>query len=161
MAIGICKNCKKEKKDIRLSGVSAGLCNVCYRRLIWRRKNIECKRCGRMLPNHAKGFCAGCYNSIFQIEKVRDHNIKKYHNIDLELYHKVISKCAVCDFDKLIQMHHLNHDKTDNSETNLLGLCPNHHKMIHSIEFQQEVFDILKHKGFSIPEFRYKTDNFF
>lgn len=155
-----CKNCKKIKK-IALSGKSEGLCHYCYKKLFWKPELVECKRCSRMRPNHAKGFCTGCYNSTFFLETVKLHNAKRYHQIDPKLYVKVISKCVVCDFDKLVEMHHLDHNKTNNSETNLVGLCPNHHKLIHSKKYQLEVFDILEQKGFSVPKSWYKTDNFY
>jgi|SRR3989338_11134002 len=160
MVFGICKNCNKQKK-IALSGKSEGFCNVCYRKLIWKPKIVKCPRCERLLPHHAQGLCNGCYNSVFNLENVKMHNAKRYHKIDPNLYKKIIVKCVICDFDKIVEMHHLDHNKTNNSEDNLAGLCPNHHKMIHAKAHQKEVFTILKSKGFKVPEQGYKTDGFF
>ena len=158
---GICINCKKEKNHIHSSGKSKGLCKECYRKLIWNPKLRECKRCERMKKHHAYNLCSGCYNSVYHGEKVRLHNAKRYHNINPEIYKKVIEKCVLCGFDKIVEMHHLDHDKNNNSENNLAGLCPNHHKMLHAKAHQKEVFDILKNKGFKVPEKGYKTDGFF
>lgn len=69
-------------------------------------------------------------------------------------------KCVVCGFDKLVEIHHLDHNKQNNSQDNLVGLCPNHHKMLHSKQYQQEIFNVLKEKGFKIPQIGYKIDGF-
>ena len=114
-----------------------------------------------MLPNHAKGFCAGCYNSTFHIDKVKEHNAKRAHNIEPELYRKLIKECMICGFDKMVDIHHLDHNHKNSVETNLVGLCPNHHRMLHSKKYQKEIFDTLRGKGFIIPEAGYKTDGFF
>ena len=104
--------------------------------------------------------CAGCYNSVFHIDKVRLQNAKRRHNVDGELYLKVISKCVICEFDKIVDLHHLDHNHLNSSPTNLIGLCPNHHKMIHSKKYQKEIFDILREKGFILPESNL-SDGFF
>lgn len=155
-----CKNCGKEK-EVALSGKSEGLCRVCYKKLIWKPRFVKCDRCERMKPMHAKGLCVGCYNSVFQLDKVRLHNARRYHGIDPDLYIEVIKECSVCGFDKIVEMHHLDHNKTNNTRTNLAGLCPNHHKMIHMKAHQRWVFDDLKTKGFNVPEKGYKTDGFY
>lgn len=160
MVLGICKNCKKEK-EIASSGKSKDLCRVCYKKLLWNPEPRECGRCERMLAHHGKGLCAGCYNSVFQLENVKMHNARRYHGIDPKLYKKVIEKCAICNFNKIIEMHHLDHDKTNNSEDNLAGLCPNHHKMVHMKAHQKEIFVNLRAKGFKVPDQGYKTDGFF
>ncbi len=159
-AYTICKNCKKEKNNIPQSGISEGLCNPCYRKLLWKPKLIKCLRCERRMPNHAKGYCNGCYNSTFYIENVKVHNAKRLYNIGLELYKKLVEKCNICSFDKIVELHHLDHNRKNNAENNLVGLCPNHHKMLHSRKYQKEIFEILKSKGFIVPENRYKTDGF-
>ena len=108
----------------------------------------------------AHGLCKGCYNSVFHIDKVKIQNIKKYHNISLETYQKLTKKCTICDFSKIIDLHHLDNNHSNNSEDNLIGLCPNHHKMVHNRAFRKEVFQALQEKGFKIPEV-YKDDEFF
>ena len=159
MGKGVCKNCKKEK-EISLSGKSEGLCHYCYTQLLWKPKLSECNRCKRRLPMHAKGLCRGCYGSVFQIDNVKKWNAKIYHNIDHELYKKATQKCVICDFNKIVELHHLDMNHQNNSSENLIGLCPNHHKMAHHREHQKEVFEALKEKGFKEPE-TYKDDEFF
>ena len=149
----ICPTCNHPAKRI-----TKGICHNCYRRLIWVPPKSPCKRCGRMRPIQAWGFCNGCYNSVFHIEKVKAHNRQNQHNIPNELYKKVVQSCVVCGFDKIIDLHHLDHNHSNNSELNLIGLCPNHHRMVHHRDFCQEVFPVLKSKGYSIPD-SYEEDS--
>jgi len=147
----ICENCKRE-----CIKHSKGMCTTCYKKLIWKPKLRECKRCKRRLPHHAKGLCNGCYNTLFNLEKAKAYNYKKWHNVDLELYRKVTKQCMVCGFDKIVELHHLDKNKKNNSENNLIGLCPNHHKMIHQAKYRKEIIEqlniILKQQGLPIFE---------
>ncbi len=160
MALGICKNCNREK-ELSMSGKSEGLCHYCYKKLIWKPKSETCPRCERIKPHHARGLCRGCYSSVYQLEQIKGWNARSYHNIEPELYTEITKKCRSCGFDKLVQLHHLDHNKTNNSDDNLVGLCPNCHKMIHTKQFQKEIFDKLRSKGLKIPNKGYKTDGFF
>lgn len=157
---GVCSLCHKEKPYLFASGASQGACKRCYRKFVWTPKLIECKRCNRMKKHHALGFCPGCYNSIFHIENVRGHNARRYHGIDPEIYKRITQSCVSCDFNKIVDLHHLDHNRENRSENNLIGLCPNCHKMLHSKKYQSEIFTILKQKGYSVPEGN-SFDNFF
>ena len=154
----ICKNCGKE-----VIPHAKGMCTTCYKRLVWKPKLRECKRCKRMLIHHAKGLCPGCYSSTINLENVKAYNYKKWHNISIELYRKITNKCIICGFDNVVELHHLDKNKQNNSENNLIGLCPNHHKMIHRAKFRKEVVTelnkVFKEKG--IPEFIDNRKDFF
>jgi len=102
----------------------------------------------------------GCYNSVFHIEKVRAYNRQRYHKINAELYKQITKECVVCGFNKITELHHLDMNHQNNSVENLTCLCPNHHKMVHHRTHQQEVFQALKDKGFTVPE-GFKDDNLF
>lgn len=141
-----CRICGKEKEH-----QAKGLCYNCYRKHEWKQKLITCKRCGRQKPNHAKGLCAGCYQFVFRLEPNKAWNHKKNYGIDMQLYKKITSKCVICSFSKIVELHHLDGNKENNSESNLIGVCPNHHRMIHEYKYRQEMLKILKEKGFSIP----------
>lgn len=139
--IGICKWCKKEKK---INGKE--ICNWCYRRLFWKQKLKECKRCKRMLPNQAKGYCPGCYSYVFHLEGTKAGQRKRLHNIDNETYKRITTKCFICGFDKVVDLHHLDNDHKNNSESNMIGLCPNHHKMLHNFKYKDEILAQIKEK---------------
>ncbi len=145
--IKICKECRKEKEHH-----AKGLCYACYKKYSWRPKLKICKRCKRSLPMHAKDLCNGCYNFVFRLDYTKARNYKKYHNIDIELYKKITKACDICGFDKIVDLHHLDENKNNNSEENLIGLCPNHHKMLHDFRYRKEIHNKLREKGFKIPK---------
>ncbi len=146
MVIKVCLNCKSEKEHH-----AKGLCYTCYKKLNWKPKIKTCKRCKRKLTIHAKGLCAGCYNLIFHLDKSRAYNQRRRNNIDLKTFRKITKQCAICEFDKIVDVHHIDLNKTNNSQKNLIGLCPNHHRMIHNYNFRPEIFIVLKQKGFDLP----------
>ncbi len=127
------------------------MCYACYRKHSWTPKIIICKRCKNKRPHHSKGLCPGCYNFVFHLEKAKQDNYKKYHKIPLELYKKVTKKCTLCNFDNIVELHHLDENKENSSETNLIGLCPNHHKMLHDFRFKKGIVSQLRERGFNIP----------
>jgi len=141
-----CVNCKKEKEHH-----AKGYCYTCYKKLNWQPKIKTCKRCQRKMAIHAKNLCAGCYNYTFHLDKSRAYNQRKYNNVDLKTYRKVTKECVVCGFEKIVDLHHIDSNKENNSSKNLVGLCPNHHRMINNYNFRQEIFQILKEKGFDLP----------
>jgi len=53
------------------------------------------------------------------------------------------SKCAICGFDKIVAIHHIDENHDNNSPTNLIPLCPNHHEMVHS-RWAQEVVPLIE-----------------
>ncbi len=147
MALIVCKKCGEEKEH-----KAKGFCSNCYRKYAWERKKGICKRCKREIFIHAKGFCPGCYNFVFKLEYNKEWNRRKYHNIKSELYKEVTKSCVLCGFDKVVDLHHLDENKKNNSKENLVGLCPNHHKMFHNFNYRKEVQKDLRKKGFKVPE---------
>jgi predicted nucleic-acid-binding Zn-ribbon protein len=147
----VCENCKRE-----CIKHAKGMCVTCYKRLHWKPKPNKCKRCKRMLPMHARGYCGGCYNSVFHLDRIKAENYKKWHNIDAKTYQSITTNCLICGYGDVVELHHLDKNKKNNSESNLIGLCPNHHKKIHMIKFRKEVIDKLNEvfKSKSLPEFK-------
>lgn len=66
---------------------------------------------------------------------------KRLYNIDYDTYIKLTKKCAVCGYDRLVDLHHIDFDKTNSKIKNLIGLCPNCHLSIHRLGY------ILKRKN--------------
>jgi len=100
---------------------------------------------------HAKGLCAGCYNYIFHLDKNKAYNQRKSNNVDLKTFRKVTKECVICNFDKIVDLHHIDKNKKNNSPKNLIGLCPNHRRMINNLKFRDEILKILKEKGYDMP----------
>ena len=146
MVMKTCLNCKSEKEHH-----AKGLCYTCYKKLKYKPKIKTCRRCKRKLAIHAKGLCAGCYNTTFHLDKSRAYNQRIRNNIDLKTFRKTTEKCAICEFSQIVDIHHIDLNKNNNTPGNLIGLCPNHHRMIHNHNFRPEIFAILKQKGFDLP----------
>ena len=146
MVLKICINCNNEKEHH-----AKGLCYSCYKKLNWKPKIQICKRCKRKMALHAKGLCAGCYNSLFHLDKNKAYNARKSNNINLQTYRKITKECVICGFNKIVDLHLIDGNKQNTSPKNLIGLCPNHHRMIHNYNFRPEIFKILKEKGFELP----------
>lgn len=146
MVIKICSNCSKEKEHH-----AKGLCYTCYKSLKWKPKIQKCKRCQKSRAIHAKGLCASCYNTTFHLDKARAYNQRKKNKITLVQFRKTTKKCVICGFDKIVDIYHLDKNKSNNSDKNLIGLCPNHHRMINNHNFHQEIQQLLKEKGYKLP----------
>ena len=138
MSLVICKNCGKEKKH-----VAFGLCKNCYRKLIWGNRKHICKGCGREMPIHARGYCSTCYGKKFHRDKKEAYQARKHYNIDFETYKKITKECMICGFNKIVDLHHLDKNHENRTVDNLIGLCPNHHKMIHKTEFRADILNKL------------------
>ena len=91
--------------------------------------------------------CGGCYNTIFHLERTKAYNYKRKYNLPLEVYKKITNKCTLCGFDKVVDLHHIDESHKNNSKKNLIGLCPNHHQMLHTLKYKNEILGLLKEKG--------------
>ncbi len=144
--IKICANCGEQKEHH-----AKNLCYSCYKKLNWQPKIKICKRCKKKRAIHAKGLCASCYNYVFHLDKNRAYNQRKSNNIDLKTYRKITEKCVICGFDKVVDIHHLDFNKKNNSSDNLIGLCPNHHRMANNYNHKYEIFQELQKLGYILP----------
>jgi len=152
-----CKICNQQKEH-----QAKGLCFNCYRKFEWKPKLIICKRCGREVPMQAKGLCKGCYNFVFHLDKAKAWNHRKQYKLDIDSYKRITKACVLCGFDKIVDLHHLDQNRENNSELNLIGLCPNHHKMLHDFRYKEEIQNLLKEKGYNLPEdkkLQFKSNN--
>jgi len=149
----ICPKCKKE--NIWFTGE---ICHNCYRQYFWKRKKKICPRCKRLIALKGKGLCGGCYNIVYRLDYQKAKNQMKLYGLDYNSYKKLTEKCIICGFDKFVALHHLDQNRNNNSETNLVGLCPNHHQMLHTLKNREEIFQLLREKGYFPKEKVLKTD---
>lgn len=137
--MGNCRNCGKIK-ELR----AKELCNNCYKRI--GTPLLVCKGCGQTKHHKGKGYCAYCYNKTFYKEYFRFRSRKQYSGISEELFGKIPKSCVICGFDKIVEFHHIvpkaKGGQTD--LTNLVVLCPNHHKMLHHADYMEEILKELK-----------------
>jgi hypothetical protein len=73
--------------------------------------------------------------------------MKKYHNISHLAYKRVTQTCAICGFDIVVELHHLDNNHKNNELSNLIGLCPNHHKMAHMLQYKDKISKLICEKN--------------
>lgn len=66
-------------------------------------------------------------------------------------YHK--KECIICKEEKVVEVHHIDEDRSNNDIFNLVPLCPTHHKYWHS-EYKKEIEDKVYNY---IKEFKMRT----
>jgi hypothetical protein len=66
-------------------------------------------------------------------------NATHYRTIAFQQWDKC---CAICGFDKIVAVHHIDENHNNNDPHNLIPLCPNHHEMVHS-KWKDEVQPII------------------
>lgn len=141
-----CTLCGQEKEHH-----AKGMCYSCYKKTYWKPTIKTCKRCGKLKEIHAKELCASCYNIVYHSENSKIYNQRKTTDLDLATYRKLTQKCAICDFDKIVDLHHIDFNKKNNNSSNLVGLCPNHHRMANTFKYRSEIYDVLGKNGYIIP----------
>lgn len=93
--------------------------------------------------------CKRCYFNTYKLDYIKHWNYEKWHNIPGELYDKLTKQCIVCGFTEFVELHHLDGHKENNLGNNLIGLCSNHHRMIHTEKYKSKVMELIKIKTFS------------
>lgn len=113
----------------------------------YRQPIILCKNCGEKKEHQAHGICRNCYIKKYYKEnpdRYKEHQVKKLHNIEFGLWKEITALCTICGFDKVIDLHHIDGTHANNSRENLIGLCPNHHRMIHNSQYSKEIKEKLR-----------------
>lgn len=138
------KNLIKVDKEIdRLKELYSGL-NYIY-------KNIDILR-DFFLKDYKKALCSNLESVKQELVRLKEHDeigkigkfrLKKFtvngkYGLSEEEYSKITEKCAICGFDKIVDLHHIDLNKLNNNKDNLIGLCPNHHMMIHRFKLKLE-----------------------
>ena len=104
----------------------------------------------KLHPQRERYFCSRkCSNSIGGAAKAR-----KYHYDEVAHYSTVAwrhhkRECLVCGENKVVAVHHLNENHSDNRPENLVPLCPTHHHYMHSKHrelIEEKVIEYVKEK---------------
>ncbi len=121
-----CEYCKFQCSNIRykqhklkcyLNPTNIKLCEICNTPIKEYKKNTTCSR--------------GCANTKFRSrENHPSWNGDSYRVICFQ-HHK--SECVVCKEQLVVEVHHLDENHENNNPSNLIPLCPTHHRYIHSI----------------------------
>jgi hypothetical protein len=111
-------------------------------------ENIKlCKVCNSPIKNFktSKGTCSrSCANKLFRTGE--NHGNWKQDRYQTTCFAHHDKKCVVCNEDKIVEVHHLDHNKSNNNPENLIPLCPTHHQYWHSryrVIIEDIVFDYI------------------
>ena len=90
----------------------------------------NCQVCGNTFTGKKQTCSYACSNTRFRSGENNGNWKQETYRTTCFLHHE--KKCVICDEDKIVEVHHLNEDKTDNRPENLIPLCPTHHQYFHS-----------------------------
>jgi hypothetical protein len=82
-----------------------------------------------------------CSNTYFAEKRNIPSRYKNYKTICFKKWPK---KCLVCGYDKIVSVHHLDENHSNNHPDNLVPLCMNCHEEIHHTRYKNEVIDKLE-----------------
>lgn len=107
----------------------------------------SCPVCGLLFEtqlghSREKQTCShSCSNTFFRSGK-NNPNWKDeksewgYRKVCFSVWKK---KCILCEFDMVVEVHHLDGNHNNNDENNLVPLCPNHHRAIHTRKYGNSI----------------------
>ena len=99
-------------------------------------KMKECPVCNILHSKKGATCSYSCSNTFFRSGKNNPNwNGNNYRHICFDTHGK---KCIVCGEEKILSVHHINEDHSDNRPENLVPLCPTHHQYLHS-KYKDEV----------------------
>ena len=107
----------------------------------------SCPVCGRQFyvpPSSKKVTCSySCSNKYFHsgdgngMRRLANDRLISNGEAPPSTYRRLCfeehgKRCIVCGEDKIVSVHHLTENHSDNSVENLIPLCPTHHQYLHS-----------------------------
>ena len=116
------KALQEEKNNRRFGPVSEHkkICKCCGKEFTWKGREFtkefaRVKFCSRSCSNNRQSWW--------------NDNATHYRTIALRYWKE---ECAICGFNKIVAIHHIDENHSNNDPINLIPLCPNHHEMVHS-----------------------------
>ena len=88
-----------------------------------------------------------CSNKLFRSGR-NNGNFKEDHELKGRVSYATIcfrhheKKCCVCGEDKIVEAHHYDENHLNNDPSNLVPLCPTHHRYVHS-RYKHLVIDVV------------------
>ena len=107
----------------------------------------QCPICGDFIQNFRQNTTCSksCSNKYYRqrenhpnwkggMDGYREYCLKNHGN-----------KCVVCGEDKIVVVHHIDENRSNNKLENLAPLCPTHHAYMHQ-GFSNEIIDVINEK---------------
>ncbi len=95
----------------------------------------------RLWGKKEKTTCShSCSNTFFRSGKNNGNWNDDSYRSTCFLYHK--KECVVCKESNIVEVHHLDENKNNNSPENLIPLCPTHHQYWHS-RYKEQIEEII------------------
>jgi len=110
-----CRECKKSRKTSYLERNREKIQASDKQRRLTRRANGLCTHCGRHNDRPQFHQCSSCSQKAILI--------RNPHRF-------AAGPCVVCGFE-WSDIHHVDGNHQNNAPSNLIPLCPNHHRMLH------------------------------
>ena len=120
---------------------------------------VECTICDKsfqveerslQFPLKEKYYCTRkCANSVGGNAKALLHHPDSIAHYTTVCWRHHTKKCIMCPEDKIVAVHHNDHNHGNNDPKNLIPLCPTHHQYVHSRyrdEVQPTIDEYVKNK---------------
>ena len=72
---------------------------------------------------------ASCSNTMFRSDENNGNYISGKCSYRQRAFRIWKRKCAICNWDVLVEIHHIDLNRNNNIKENLIPLCPNHHTL--------------------------------
>ena len=120
----------------------------------WKVIQKDCPVCGNSFETKSghpreKVTCSySCSNTFFAKKRNVPERYSNYRTICFKNWER---KCMICGFDKIVEVHHRDYNNKNNNKENLIPLCPNHHQMLHTKQYGEEIVklmdELIKNRG--------------
>lgn len=117
-------------------------------------KNRKYKLCNKQCPVCDKQFktkkghsreattCSrSCSNAYFKDRRWHQKRISNYRTICFRHYKK---ECVICEFNAVVDVHHIDNNHENNAPENLAPVCRNHHAMLSTKRWSTTTEDALR-----------------
>lgn len=147
-----CKTCGKTFFRTKSQMSENNFCShECYGKFLTNKKRTKfCENCGKPLVNVQKKYCSKhcqkehAHNKYISLWKngtisgaIKSQNFIVSEHVRKYIFNKYNNSCAVCGWSEInkftnlspLQIHHIDGDCTNQTEENLILLCPNCHSL--------------------------------
>lgn len=165
---GVCRECswyangagiRRVDKFVKLYNIDISHFNSNYRESTYKTITKICPVCQKPFTtkeNHSreKTVCShGCSNVHFR-SGTNNGNYKNGHSGErgyrVTCFNHYDKKCAICDWDLVVDVHHIDGSHKNKDPKNLIPLCPNHHKLTlmkkHKEDINKQIKEIVDEK---------------